>query len=111
MREETTIPGELQAIHARLDEGDRRFRDMERRISAQAKQLHEVALSQKVMLEQMKTMQATLEKNTEITEDVRDFMRAGKAGATFLKYTAMTVGPLIAAATAIYHFGRGGPTP
>lgn len=109
MSEEKTIPGELDAINKRLDDGAGKFDDAFKRIDRiEGKQtfilnqIREIRASQKQQAVELK-------KNTEVTTEVRDFMRAGRAGATFLKWASVVVTAVVtlagAAWTAWHNFG------
>lgn len=102
MAEEKTIPGELDAIHKRLDEGSDKFDDAFKRLDrVEGKQTFILNQIREIRQSQ-KQQAAELKKNTEVTTEVRDFMRAGRAGATFLKWASVVVTALLTLAGAAW---------
>lgn len=94
---ETTIPGELEAIHQRLTDGERRMQAMER---------NQVEIRDELRL------------NTEITGDIRSLMHAARLGFKVLGGLGVLVKWLLSAGaaaaaiwTAFYVATHGGTPP
>lgn len=74
-----TVPGELRALHGRLDKGGERMSAIEGRLG---------------------NLETKMDKNTEMTERIEEAVTAGKVG----KKVVVVLGALAAAGSAIWVF-------